>query len=487
MKKYWNFIQTVLALLLIFALGKFIPTWSTVTRMGVEYICIMIGWIWLCIILGGLLLPSIIAMVGCLLPGYFTPETIVASTFGNSITILMIFIFVLVYIFQQSRTGDYLVRYLLSRKVVKGRPYVFTAFFFIAIIAIGSIIGSFGIILLTIAILDAVTEVSGMKKTDDWVRFILISTVALSGLTEIMYPFKPYAILYNSIFDAQLSTIGTQVDGTVWVVTAFMISAICFIFLMLLAKFVFRFDMSKLKNLDVSLLQTDDLKKITKKQVVVLISVVIAFFYPFILELLPKESTVFHLLSEIGQYFAMAFIVCMLCLIQVDGEPICEITDVFKNGTNWSIIFGVSVVLAIGGAISSEKAGVSEWLLSIFENLFSGMHPSIIIIIVALLSCFVTQFFSNSATAIIFLTALAPLAVTLYQQNINVSVFTPVIGIGTLTACLLPSGSGQSAIMLGTDIFSGDGQTWVLSKGILVLVTVTLGIVISGIVCISVL
>ena len=115
------------------------------------------------------------------------------------------------------------------------------------------------------------------------------------------------------------------------------------------------------------------------------------------------------------------------------------------------------------------------------------MSPAVIIAIVAVLGCFVTQFFSNSATAILFLTALAPLSVTLYQQGVNVSVFPPIIGIGTLTACLLPSGSGQSAIMLGTDIFAGNGQKWALSKGVLVLLAVTVGIVAAGVLCITIL
>ena len=122
-------IQTILALLFIFVFGNFIPTWSTVTRMGVQYLCIMVGWIWLSVLQGNLLLPSVVAMVGCLIPGYFTPESLVSATLGNTITVLMIFIFILVYIFQQSKTGDFLVRWLLSRKVVNGRPYLFTAFF----------------------------------------------------------------------------------------------------------------------------------------------------------------------------------------------------------------------------------------------------------------------------------------------------------------------------------------------------------------------
>ena len=57
-------IQTILALLFIFVFGNFIPTWSTVTRMGVQYLCIMVGWIWLSVLQGNLLLPSVVAMVG---------------------------------------------------------------------------------------------------------------------------------------------------------------------------------------------------------------------------------------------------------------------------------------------------------------------------------------------------------------------------------------------------------------------------------------
>lgn len=480
-------IQLILALMFVFVFGHIIPTWSTVTRMGVQFICIMIGWIWLCTIEGSLLMPSVMAMVGCLIPGYFTASSLVAATLGNSITILMIFIFILVYVFQKSKTGDFLVRWLLSRKFINGRPYLFTAMFLVAIIVIGSVIGSFGIILLSIAILYAIVDVTGMERKDNWVRFLLMSAVALSGVTEIMYPFKPYAVLYNSIFDAQLATVGTSVSGSTWVITAVVISVLCFALLMLLARYVFKFDLSKLKALDVSLLQTEEYKKMSKKQVIVLFTILITFFFPFILQLMPKESAVYAFLNNIGQYFIMAFAVCILCIVRIDGEPICDANDVFKNGTNWGILFGVGAVLAIGGALSSDDCGVSVWLLSIFENLFGGMSPIAIIAIIALLGCVVTQFFSNSATAIIFLTALAPLAVTLYQQGVNVSVFTPIIGIGTLTACLLPSGSGQSAIMLGTDIFEGDGQKWVLTKGLPVLAAVTIGVVLSGVICIAVL
>ncbi len=487
MKNISKTIQIIIALFVMFIAGYIVPTWGPVTRLGVQYLCIMIGWIYMSVVMGGLLLPSVLSLAACVIPGYFTSSTIVSTTLGNSITLLMIFIFIMVYIFQKTKTGEFLVRWLLSRKIVNGRPYLFTAFFLIAVIVIGSVIGSFGILLLAIAILTAISEVSGMNKTNDWIRFLLLATVALSGTTEVLFPFKPYSVLYMSIFDAQLNTIGTACDGNVWLITSIIMAVLSFVMLMITARFIFKFDLTKIKTLDVSSLQTDEFKKMSKKQIIVLIAVIVSFFYPFILMIIPEETALYNLLNGVGQYLFMGIIICLLCLIKVDGEPIAEINDVFKNGTNWQIIFAVGAVLAIGGAMAADECGVATWLLSIFEALLGDMSIAMIIIIVGLLSCIITQFFSNSATAILFLTALAPLAVVLYQQGINVSVLPALIGTGTLTACLLPSGSGQSAIMIGTDIFEGSGQKWILSKGLVILAAVVIAIILGSVIAVTIL
>ena len=54
--------------------------------MGVQYLCIMIGWIYMSIVTGGLLLSSVIALTACVIPGYYTAASIVSTTLGNSIT-----------------------------------------------------------------------------------------------------------------------------------------------------------------------------------------------------------------------------------------------------------------------------------------------------------------------------------------------------------------------------------------------------------------
>lgn len=127
---------------------------------------------------------------------------------------------------------------------------------------IGSCTGSFGALMITITVLENVAAVTGMKKQDDWIRFLLISVVGLSGITEIMYPFKPYAELYSGIFNSTLASIGTSVSGATYLTTSITIAVISFVLLVFVARFVFKFDLAKIKALDVTTLQTEEFKRI---------------------------------------------------------------------------------------------------------------------------------------------------------------------------------------------------------------------------------
>jgi len=483
--------ETFIALLgvfFMFVFGHVCPMWGPVTRLGVHYLGIMIGWIVMCACGLPMSMASVMSMAACTLPGFFTPATAISSSIGSAFCVLVIFIFVLVHVFETTGTGEFLVRYFLSRKFVNGRPYLFTAIFFLTVIVIGSVIGSFGIIVLTITILNNVANVAGMEKQHDWIRFLLICVVALSGVTEILYPFKPYAQLYCSIFNASLKSAGAECSGTVWLIVALTIAAFSFVLMMFLAKFVFHFDLRKIEQLDVSELQSGEFRRMKPNQIIVLFAVLISFFHPFIVMLLPKGSYVHFFMSSMGQTLFMGLVLALLSLIRVDGKPVMDPVAAFAKGVNWHVVFATGSVLLVGSAMANEKCGIAAWLLSMFSDSLGHMDIVPVMIVVALLSCFVTQFFSNSATAIIFLTALAPLAVVMLGKGVNVSVFPPIIGIGTLTACLLPSGSGQSATMLGTEIFQGaDGQAWALSKGLIVLAAETIAVVAAGVLCIVIL
>lgn len=483
-----TYLVPVIGLLFMFVLGNLLPTWATVTRVGVQYICILIGWIVMCALGVPMLVASITAIAACTVAGYYTPVNAIQSTMGSSITALITFIFVLVYIFEKSGTGEFLVRWVLSRKMINGRPFLFTALFLLVIIIIGSVIGSFGAIMLTLAILNSIVSVADMNKIDDWVRFMLMSVVALSGITEQFFPFKPYSQLYISIYNASLANIGASINDASYLKTALITAILNFIMLLIAVRYVLKPDVKKLKELDVAEIQPEEFKRIKPEQVIVLTAVIVSFFHPFIIMVLPTGSSIYNFMNNTGQALFMGLIISLLSMIRIKGNRIFDPVEAFIKGVNWHVFFAIGAVILIGGAIASEDAGVSVWLTSLFSKTIEGMSIIPIMIIVALIACTTTQFFSNTATAVILSTIIAPIAVVMYQQGINVSVFPAIIGIGATTACLIPSGSGQAAIMLGTDIFRGsDGQKWALSKGFIILGACAIAVILGGVISVMIL
>ncbi|MBP1920649.1 hypothetical protein [Youngiibacter multivorans] len=268
----------MVALFFTFVFGYVCPTWATVTPMGLKILGALLGWLVLAASGFGLIVPSLIALVAVQLSGYYTVAEIFSKGIGSTVNILVIFIFVLVEVFSSSKTAEYIVRSFLSRKFVNGHPYVLTATFLVTMVALGTIVGSLGIIMLAIVLLENIATIAGINKTDDWARFLLISIVALSGVTELLFPFKPFAQIFIGLFNSSLKIMNVSINEGTYFLTGTIIAAIAIILLMLEARFLFHFNFDKLKALDTSVLKTNEFSKMSKKQGVILITVLLSFF-----------------------------------------------------------------------------------------------------------------------------------------------------------------------------------------------------------------
>jgi len=469
------------ALFFTFVFGYICPTWATVTPMGTKILGALIGWLILAATGFGLLIPSLIALVAVQLAGCYTAADIFAKGIGSNVNVLVIFIFVLVDVFSSTKTAEYIVRWFLSRKFVNGHPYTLTATFLITMVALGTIVGSLGIIMLAVVLLENIASIAGVNKKDDWIRFLLLSIVALSGVTELLFPFKAFSQIFIGLFNSSLATINTSVNSGYYMLTGALVAVFAIILLMLEARFMFHFNFDKLRTMDTSVLHTGEFAKMSKKQLVVLITVLLAFFYPFVIMVFPAESNIYTTLNGVGQALFMGLCIAFLGIVRIDDEPIMEPAKAFARGVNWDIVFAIASVTLLGNALGSDAAGFTPWLLGIFTEIFNSIGIVPIMILTAIVSCFLTQIFSNLATGMILASVLAPLSILLYDRGINVSVFPAIIGIGVTSACLIPAGSGQSAMMLSTNIFE-DGGGWAIKKGLLVLTAVTIACTISGII-----
>ena len=74
----------------------------------------------------------------------------------------------------------------------------------------------------------------------------------------------------------------------------------------------------------------------------------------------------------------------------------------------WSALIFNAAVLVISGALTLEKVGISDFLISNVTPLVSGMNQTIFILVIATLCIIATNFSSNTVCATVFYTISAP-------------------------------------------------------------------------------
>ena len=109
--------------------------------------------------------------------------------------------------------------------------------------------------------------------------------------------------------DAEVSTVAYTISGLV-------VDVVFIIIYVLMMKFVFRADMSKMANIDAGKLSSEGDNKVTKKQLVLVISFIIAALYSFVVALLPAGAAITIFLSRFGGSLWFCMIVAILCIVQ---------------------------------------------------------------------------------------------------------------------------------------------------------------------------
>ena len=119
-----QYIHTIIGVVLMFS-GWFIPPAAPITEVGMQLVGIFAGLVYLWST-SGMLWPSILGIAAMIISDYGTMTSVLAASFGNYsvwTSVLMMAVFGVV---EQFGVNDYIVRWILTRKIINGRPWMFT-------------------------------------------------------------------------------------------------------------------------------------------------------------------------------------------------------------------------------------------------------------------------------------------------------------------------------------------------------------------------
>ena len=467
-------IHLAISLFFMFIFGWICPTWGDVTREGVQAIGIFIGGIWMIANRFGMVVPSLLIIFAMVFTGYNGGDAIIGSVLGSPMVWQLIIIFVVLYALTESGADAVLARWMISRKALNGRPVLFTVIFFLAATVMGALASALGAYLFSIAMVDSIAKTVGYDNKSQWKKAMYTGSIVCASVGGGIIPFKGMAMMIYSLMETGIVEAGLQIDQVSYMASAAVagiLIAVCFGFAV---GTLFRADFSLLKNADVATITAEGGTKFNKRQVWTLALFLIGFAYSIVLIWLPTFIPGYNIFSNFGQGMWFGLIVALMYLIHIDGKPLLEPDRDMGKAVHWGIVLAVCGFTAIGMMVSDEALGVRGWLADIMGMVFGNMPFPLFVICLVLFTLILTNFFSNTATAVIVGTIVGPILVAYgLDLGVNVSCVIPGIVMSALCAFLTMAAGGSAPLYLGTETMQ-EKPRWVFTYGLWVFPIVTI-------------
>lgn len=461
-------IWVAIGLILMFLGNKIIPTWGPVTEMGVAMLGTFVGLLVLITVTNETIWPACAAFIAVIFHGYMDAATAISNFIGTTVILQMIAITIICSALRETGAGEVLAKKMLSLKCVQGKPLAFTAILLLTFLIADIVLSTFGGIIFSFAVFESIREALGLKKNDKYTQAMFMGLYLCGMLGSSILPFSGMPLGITNAFSKAMETYGYSFNPVIYIACTIPVG-IAFILVYTLAiRYVFRCDMSCLKELDINKLES--LSKVSshfnKRQIIYLCAFVVGIAYSFALMILPKSLSWYPKFASISQAAWFVLVIVVLCIVKVDGKPLMNANKHFKEGAIWGFITTVGVFSMLGGALASNDLGFKAWLTEVLGPMFSNMSWPVFVLLIVVTCGVVTNFFSNMATGVIVASLTAPFTAQFADAGINVTVVGTAIAFTSMFAYMTYAAAGPAPLFLGRE---GIESKFVWTKGLFTL------------------
>ncbi len=431
-------INSAIAICLMLFFGS-LPPIGGITPLGMQILGIFLGAIWgWCTV--DLVWPSVLALTLLGFTGYTSVVGAFGALFSNQNVLVVLFFMIIAEMINQSGLGTFIAHKLLGLKFTQGRPWLFSLMLcYVAAIAT-PLIKFAPAILLCWGFLYNICETTGYKKGDKWPMYMVFGIIYSVSFSAALVP--TYAgvqvnigLMMGAFPDASFPY------GTFELLTL-LVTVITPALYILTCKYVFRPDVSKLKDTDFS--QYSQSEKMTTTQKIVAIYVVALIVCLLATSFVTKTAPVIGILAQLGVLGVTVVFLVIGILVHSEGRPLINFNVMASKGILWNVIIMLGTALTLAGALSSDGTNVKQALGMLLSPIFSDYSPYLFLLVFSIIAMILTNFISNGVvSAIVF-----PLAFP-FAQTIG---FSPVALTGLMIfsaslAIMLPSASPVGAML----------------------------------------
>ena len=463
MKKNMSYIHFAIGLL-IMLIFRFIPVGvlPNVTEPGLQIMGIFIGTIYLWST-SDPSVASITAIVMIGLSDFTTAGGALVGCFGNATVIQMLFLMIFMGGLTNRRLTVYIGRWILTRKVIEGKPWVFTTAILLGSYCMSVFIGCFAPIFLFWPVLYGIFEDVGFKKTDKYPKLIVIGVVlgALIGFPVPPYMSNGLALLGN--YRGLLPNFGNLsempgvmiADGT-YFIACFIMGLLLIASVVLVMRFVFRPDVEPLKDVTIEMLEKNPLPPMNKAQKIYGVSLVVFIFCMLVPSLLPTVPVLSFLYQN--SLLVPVALTVILCLLRGEDGPVLDMQSVMGKDFAWPTFWLCTAAIYLGGVLTNEATGITPFLNTVLSPIFTGMSGAVFTVVLLL----VTVVLTNICNSLVIGMIMQPVVLT-YCVSAGVNpapIITLLIFTVLLSAACTPAASPFAAMLFGNKDYLTSGDVY---------------------------
>ena len=343
----------------------------------------------------------------------------------------------------RSGVANYISKFFLNLKIVKGRPWMFTSIFLIATYVLSATTSGTATILLMWAILYSILQSVGYSAKDKYTSLMIFGVVYASVLGFATFPFKGPAL---AILRSYTAASGQVVDNALYMCVVIPVSLIMLLGFILMMRVVFRPDVSRLISIDLTrFFEEKNVTKMNHRQIALLWVLIFSILLMFVPSILPKGWAIAQFLNTLGSSGVMVLIVALMIAIRVDGKPLLNFTQA-AGKVQWGIVFLVMAALFVAGALCSEGTGVTDFFYQLMYPVLGGKSLGMFTLLGLISGVVLTNFGNNAAMGVVLMPIIHAFTIdSVFNPAIVVSLVTMIVFVAFLT----PVASPHAALLHG--------------------------------------
>ena len=367
----------------------------------------------------------------------------------------MILFFIFVAVLEQNHITEAMATWLISRRIVQGKPWLYSYFLIIGTMFTGAFGSSFPAMIIFWSILITTCRRFDIAPYSKYPTVMFIG-ICIGGLaSSSTWLFRGNPLFVNAALKG-ISEGAYAFNFGIYAFFSFVLWMIVIAGYILLCKYGFRIDVQALAEIDDTVVDKNAMK-LNKRQKCVMAYMVLVLIVYCTIGFVPATTSLGAYLATFGMTLPIALILALMCITRIDGQPICDFGYAAGKGMVWDTVILSAGLLSLSTIMMTSDTGVSQTILSVLSPVFAGKGTVFMCIIIVVLSVILTNFMANTTVGLMFCPVIYSFSVSMGFDPMPIMAMMLVsIHIAYLTPAASPFASllfGYSSWVKPTDIY----------------------------------